>query len=514
MELSVTALSEIISGANKDSGYNFVILPDNGVPSVFNPCLNILKKLCNTMQVIDGDVAAMLFRELPTKELDFLLSFVVFYFEVGTGLLKELLRKILVDNKELSKIKKLFSILYNTIDCYRSDIHFLAYMYLTYLGPSQYFNIIDKSVLDDSDEIKKTRIRKHVLNSSKVRTIDEHCKWVILEIGRNKSADDFLIFCYNNNKILNIFYQIDRLENIQTSEDVSKETISVKTSRCAIETFLYSQLNVFQLLACLNVNDRYFLINTMKNSANDFIINRIAELIKTHTQLTSIINSNMGLYKRSFLVYCCFLNKMMKDASWEVRIGRSYSKHENKSKMRRAIYGTVYEIINKKSANFILENCLMDDANSYYFCIIFREIIMSVFLSNKTIDDGFILELLYNGNYEKTFSSVTIPDVSRRLYLCPSKRKNTSYVWYNMSTLNNMPSCPTNVEINGIVSQNIIRPNICISHFFLKLGINKLHKPLEQKDEFGTFLQTLDKLCCKSTSNRSRINKLFSLTLV
>ena len=514
----MTNVSELISATmDKYSNYfmdknsNYFIPSHNGVPPVFIPCLKILKNVCDLLQNIEIGAATTLFQDLPTKQLEFLLEFVVFYFEVGTDILKVFLRRMFPENNELSQLKRLFSILYKTIDIYRSDIHILAFLYLTYLGPSQYFDILPINTLECPDETKKLYIRKHILSSLKTRTISPQCRGVIRTVGHNKSSDDFLIFCYNNNKSFDIFYQISLIDNILSHGDVANKIISVRTSKAVIESFLYSQLNVYQLLACLNVNDEYFLVNTMYKTADAFIVNRIAKLVKKHPQLPSIINSNMHLYKRAFVVFCCFLSSALNVASHKIQKTKPWCLYKNK--LLAAASVIAHEMINKKNVDFILENCLTNDVNKYTFCTIFRESIVPIFLSNKTIDDSFIFEMLYNGNYEKTFYSLPIQNMSRRLYLCSTKRKNTSYVWYNIAKKHNHHNKISNVEINGLVSQNVIRPNISISHFLFKFGINKHHKlPFkEEGGEFGIFLQTLDKLFCKSRNNRNRSFKFFSL---
>ena len=494
----ITVLSELISvSMNNGLRYNFFHYANGS--SDFNPCLNMIAKVGELLNNIDMNITTKLVQELPTKQLEFLLEFVVFYFEVGDAWLTRLLTRILNDDK----LKKLFNILYRTIDIYRSDIHILAFLYLTYLGHLRRFNTIGSFILEHPDEIKKTYIRKHILNSSKIRTISIDCKQEILKVARYKSTNDFLIFCYNNNKIFDLFYQINIIANILSSEDVPNYAISIGTSKAVIETFLYSKLNVYQILACLNTNDDYFLTKIIGGCTDAFVINRIAKLIKTYPQLPSIINSNMILYRRAFIIYCCFLNKMLKYACKKT--------HTYKNEVSRDVYDAVCGLINKNNVEIISENFLLSGINSYVADNIFREIIFSVFLSNKTIDDSFILRILYNGVYEKTLISVTNVTNLGYLYLCLSRRVGTSYVWYNIAKRHGHSNKIPSVGINGINDQNIIRHNLCITHFLLKFGINKWHRLCKKKSYLGEFLQTLDKLNCKIASSRARINKSFSL---
>ena len=468
------------------------------------------------------------FQKMQPVTLMYFIKFVLYYFESGDN---KLFNSFKFGRRRRSKsdriIKTIFESTLLAIDFYKTVEHLMAFLYLTYLAPTESFNGIlspTRTGNSPNDPRKEEYISNYILKTTYTKNTGDAFKKSVRKILKNSSQECFYKssqycfykFCYNNYRQLGIFTSIAIIDSVQNLNDVisTSNKFNDATVEDIIRTFLYKDLNVYQILMCLNSE---YLLNRSVGYDQDWVYRAISEWIKKYPESVDYINSNFKFCTRAFLMLICL---------WQ---GSS-----SKLQLRDNI-GAITKLFNKENV-IIMTNqpsCCYSgphpEVHSFHVC-------MKLFSSLKMIDDDYLLEYLYNGNYKKTFTNCS---GYGRMYLFnynkdSNKDSKTSPIWYNITCkrneskpyLINQKKYTTSAKIHGVSNKSIIRPMICLGRFVSVLGINNKHlvciekmkqtpkwTRLKQKKEQQTF-RILDLVHRTRQNNRPQINQLFSLKLI
>lgn len=431
------------------------------------------------------------FLELSPELTEYLLEFIVIYFEIGTPNIFKFFtfwESSMRNNSTV--IRTVFGALYNRItkDTYKSDNHILAYMYLTYLGSLYDFercfclSAIEKenNIFQNGDD--KTLSLKHVETRDKFSsTFTKN----ILKLGEKNDDHVFVKFCFNNKK-LSMNKSLHLTDNIGCVRDAVSIELSVDAIKEIEESFLYNILGVYQLLRC--INSSYFLScqlvdathhNQKKgvNIKNKLII-MMCKWIKKYPECVRHVNSNVKLCPNAFLVLCIF-KRDNEDKVENLRKRQTSNICINKDDVNILfVYDLIHEFFNKDGWCGISEYFVESQVKNVqqYRAL---ELCMNILASKKTIDDDFILEILYNGTYKKAFSNFGSK------FLCQGGNNNHKGVWLDMS-FKNLPDAHINVyhyqnrylikydgfKINCIDNRVLVRPNMCLALFTSVFGMD------------------------------------------
>ena len=487
------------------------------IPDAHRVFYKILNQLIHEATQVDQirDIIS----SLEIRHVDFLLEHLVDYFEKKDS--GELLHIERHCNRHVF-LYHFYVELFNRIDVKRSDIHFLANIYVTFLGDIYLFSgasVIAKDLFADwsskkRDEIKNNGeldkfLREYVL--TKLRIVDPKLKHLLekslfmniaavnplscskklqnpcrKEPRRGEPSTPKILYCSRNfekpqqetikmlqNKgATNIVPKKKTIRKIKTSvNDKSTSQNSVggkllsnlpgKTIVKALSDDEYKELSVLQILAVLN--STYVLNNLKKgDDSNIFrsIITRTTYWVEKVPDISMNINKNIEVYCKAFLSlsYCW---NFVRHGVFGVRPNRRVS--------------AINTIFVRDNLNYLLEhNILPNIKTNHNGGSQIVKICYNTFSTNKLVDDDFILNILYCGLYKKIFS----PTRSAHGF---GNRNLGDLVWYYFDQdkyqvkLHGIQKKKHILNITGL-SERVIRNEVCLAHFLSKFGFRKYHQ--------------------------------------
>ena len=500
--------------------------------AIFNEIRQLVSDGC-----LGGDVAKIksVFMELPPPCIDYLLELIVMYFEIGTRTTFRFLNKSVTT-------QIIFSACYNIIlkDVYKSDNHILAFLYMSYLGCFSYYGrvfILAPADLENiiEDDKKRNYIETVILTNTNANTntntnsnsnsiTSRNFKETVRSLKFNKHNGLFLKFCRNNNK-LGIYKYLHLIDNIRCIKGVITSNIDYLMIDEIERSFLYTMLNVYQAIACMN--SEHFLHQMLPRGVNKDIyscrkkdlVNMMCGWIKKYSDCVGLIVLNVKSCVSAFLVLCVFYHDQ------KVPIIKIKKNTPNMLSSEDAAilscYDSIHEYFNKECWQDIMEYllCYKIENRKQYRVL---EICMSMLVTLKITDDDFLLKILKSGTYTKAFSHATSKYVDKSsvtygnpLWFDLSFKNERPHRYWGNGILRDPPIEYIGLKINGINNQ--VKPNMCISIFASEFGMNykRLNLPqISQDVREKAELERATNAFKMSRHNSSKTIKQFCLPMV